>query len=256
MGRDDSVAPLTMNPYQVLGVAPTASMDEIEAAYRQQLRAHHPDLHQGESPEELAAAEATTRSLNEAMALVRAGLATAAGHRGRLPLRRSDVGLGRRLPIATRATGGDGADHGQSAWNSSFATDPDTDWFGNPLGPRRAEAVDCPICGQVFSDPLKFRSHLQRSHHIAGADGPKPPKAKRDRLAWLTWIPAPTFWLFALLLVYWAVVVAVLPTPLDIVGIWLGVIVFALPAHPGHARSPHPLSDRRRPRPTQRADTI
>ena len=73
MDRDDSVAPLTMNPYQVLGVAPTASMDEIEAAYRQQLRAHHPDLHQGESPEALAEAEATTRSLNEAMALVRAG---------------------------------------------------------------------------------------------------------------------------------------------------------------------------------------
>ncbi len=79
----------------------------------------------------------------------------------------------------------------------------------------------------MFSDPLKFRGHLQRSHHIAGADGAKPPKEKRDRLAWLTWIPAPAFWFFALLLVYWAVVVAVLPTPLDIVGIWLGVIVFA-----------------------------
>ena len=79
----------------------------------------------------------------------------------------------------------------------------------------------------MFTDPLKFRSHLQRSHHIAGAEAPKPPKAKRDRLAWLTWIPAPAFWLFALLLVYWATVVAVLPTPLDIVGIWLGVVVFA-----------------------------
>src|SRR4051812_44386170 len=62
-----------MNPYLVLGVAPTASMDEIESAYRRQLRAHHPDLHQGGSPDELATAEATTRSLNEAMALVRAG---------------------------------------------------------------------------------------------------------------------------------------------------------------------------------------
>ena len=79
----------------------------------------------------------------------------------------------------------------------------------------------------MFSDPLKFRSHLQRSHHIADAAGAKPPKEKRDRLAWLTWIPAPAFWFFALLLLYWGVVVAVLPTPLDIVGIWIGVVVFA-----------------------------
>jgi len=213
-----------MNPYQVLGVAPTASMDEIEAAYRQQVRAHHPDLHQGDPPEALAEAEATTRSLNEAMALVRAGWRPLPGTAAGFHYDDRTWGSGGR----TRAEGsGAGGDHGQSAWNSAFRTDPDTDWFGNPLGPRRAEAVDCPICGQIFSDPVKFRSHLQRSHHIAGAEAPKAPKVKRDRLAWLTWIPAPAFWLFALLLLYWATVVAVLPTPLDIVGIWLGVVVFA-----------------------------
>jgi len=219
-----------MNPYQVLGVAPTASMDEIEAAYRQQVRAHHPDLHQGDSADALAAAEATTRSLNEAMALVRAGWRPLPGTAAGFHYDQRAWGTGGAAGTGSTTsggTGGDGADHGQSAWNSSFTTDPDRDWFGNPVGPRRAEAVDCPICGQVFSDPLKFRGHLQRSHHIAGADGAKPPKEKRDRLAWLTWIPAPAFWFFALLLVYWAVVVAVLPTPLDIVGIWLGVIVFA-----------------------------
>jgi hypothetical protein len=210
-----------MNPYQVLGVAPTASMDEIEAAYRQQIRAHHPDLHQGGSPEALAEAEATTRSLNEAMALVRAGWRPLPGTAAGFHYDESTWGSGNRP-----ADGPSPSDHGQAAWNRAYRTDPDTDWFGNKMGPKRAEAVDCPICGQVYDDPLKFRSHLQRSHHIAGFDGPKPPKVKRDRLAWLTWIPAPAFWLFALLLVYWATVVAVLPTPLDIVGIWLGVVVF------------------------------
>ena len=217
-----------MNPYLVLGVAPTASMEEIEAAYRQQIRAHHPDLHQRDSAEELATAEATTRSLNEAMALVRAGWRPLPGTAAGFHYDERTWGSGQRGRSGSTGGGtGDGGDHGQSAWNSSFAGDPDTDWFGNPLGPRRAEAVDCPICGQVFRDPLKFRSHLQRSHHIAGAEGAKPPKVKQDRLRWLTWIPAPAFWLFALLLVYWATVVAVLPTPLDIIGIWIGVIVFA-----------------------------
>jgi hypothetical protein len=209
-----------MNPYQVLGVAPTASMDEIEAAYRHQLRAHHPDLHQGESPTELAAAEATTRSLNEAMALVRAGWRPLPGTAAGFHYDQHAWGSGGTRP------GGEGMGEG-AAWDSAFSAEPGTDWFGNPVGPKRAEAVDCPICGQVYRDPLKFRSHLQRSHHIAGADGQKPPKVKRNRLAWLTWVPAPAFWFFALLLVYWATVVAVLPTPLDIVGIWLGVVVFA-----------------------------
>lgn len=215
-----------MNPYQVLGVAPTASMDEIEAAYRHQLRAHHPDLHQGESTAELAAAEATTRSLNEAMALVRAGWRPLPGTAAGFHYDQHAWGSGAGGRGAGQGSA-DGTGPGAPAWDSTFSTDPGTDWFGNPVGPRRAEAVDCPICGQVYRDPLKFRSHLQRAHHIAGADGQKPPRVKRDRLAWLTWIPAPAFWLFALLLVYWAVVVALLPNPMDIVGIWSGVIVFA-----------------------------
>src|SRR3954471_1381258 len=104
-----------MNPYQVLGVAPTASMDEIEAAYRHQLRAHHPDLHQGESPAELPAAEDTTRSLNQAMALVRAGWrplpGTAAGFHYDQHAWGSDGG--------TRA-GDQGAGEGEASWDSSF----------------------------------------------------------------------------------------------------------------------------------------
>jgi hypothetical protein len=214
-----------MNPFQVLGVAPTATMDEIEAAYRHQLRAHHPDLHQGGSPAELAEAEATTRSLNEAMALVRAGWrlqpGTAAG------FHYDDRAWGGSRDPGTGAAADDGED---GAWNRSFRTAPDTDWFGNKVGPKRAESVDCPICGQIYTDPATFRDHLQRAHRIGGLgeSAEAKVKVKRDRLAWLTWVPAPTFWLFVGLLIYWTIVVAALPTALAIVGIWLGVIGFGI----------------------------
>src|SRR4029079_4937961 len=110
-----------MNPYQVLGVAPTANMGEIEAAYRQQVRAHHPDLHQGESAALLAEAEARTRTLNEAMALVRAGWRPLPGTAAGFHYDERTWGSGGAA--SSGSTTGDGADHGQSAWNSSFATD-------------------------------------------------------------------------------------------------------------------------------------
>ncbi|MCL1854258.1 MAG: J domain-containing protein [Clostridia bacterium] len=53
------------DPYQVLGVAPGASDDEIKAAYRKLAKQYHPDLNQG-SP----AAEAKMRVVNEAYTLL------------------------------------------------------------------------------------------------------------------------------------------------------------------------------------------
>ncbi|HEU4361985.1 MAG TPA: J domain-containing protein [Mycobacterium sp.] len=38
------------DPYAVLGVAPTATADEITRAYRRQLRTHHPDVRSEASP--------------------------------------------------------------------------------------------------------------------------------------------------------------------------------------------------------------
>ncbi len=132
-----------MDPYLVLGVGRGATAAEIEDSYRRVLWAHHPDLHQGESPAALAEAGTRTGELNEAMAVIRAGW----------------------QPIVD-----------------------EVDWFGHPMGSRRAESVDCPICGDTF-----------------------------------TWIPAPTFWLFFALVLSWAFVVRVIPWPYDIAGIWAGV---------------------------------
>ena len=61
-----------MSPYRVLGVAPTTSTSEIEAAYRRLLREHHPDLHATGSAEERDAAERRTRELTLAMEAIRA----------------------------------------------------------------------------------------------------------------------------------------------------------------------------------------
>lgn len=61
-----------MDPYEVLGIRSTASLEEAEAAYHGLLRVHHPDLHHGGSDEQRAAAEARTRALNAAIGRIRA----------------------------------------------------------------------------------------------------------------------------------------------------------------------------------------
>ena len=55
----------------MLGVERTWTLDEIEVRYRALVREHHPDLHRQGGEEAVAAAEARTRELNEAMRQLR-----------------------------------------------------------------------------------------------------------------------------------------------------------------------------------------
>lgn len=195
-----------MNPYEVLHLPSTASPDDAEAAYRQLLRAYHPDLHQGGGAEQLAWAESMTRELNEAIGLVRDGWRPAGWVLGTAPA---------------------GPDFG-------FRTAPDTDWFGNPLDRRvRAEAVDCPLCGRRFTDAVAYRAHLAYDHRHPGTGPHQPPPSERrsalSYLRWVGWIPAPAFWFFVVLVGYWLVVLATLGESwVAIVAVWLGVIWYLL----------------------------
>jgi DnaJ-domain-containing protein 1 len=52
--------------FEVLGVQPTASIDEIKAAFRQRARQYHPDRVEGLGPELREIAEKRMKQLNEA----------------------------------------------------------------------------------------------------------------------------------------------------------------------------------------------
>jgi len=60
-----------MNHYEVLGIDPSASEKEIEAARRIRLRIFHPDRHSGADPEVIATANAETIRINTAYDILR-----------------------------------------------------------------------------------------------------------------------------------------------------------------------------------------
>ena len=167
-----------MDPFEVLGVAPGASTEQIEAAYRAGLRAWHPDLHQGEGGAALAEAERRTRELNEAMAHIRSGW------------------------FSSPPSGGD------DDWSTP---EPGAPWFRPP--PRPRGPVPCPFCGAPFVDLASYEAHLGSEHRVAartprrsggGATG-------RHLVSGLRSIPT---WLVAMILIptlLWAPVVLWIP---------------------------------------------
>ncbi len=183
-----------MSPYEILGIRPTASLDEAEAAYRALLLECHPDLHVQDGPEALAWAEQRTRELNAAIHTIRTADRVFVGPAGD--------------PF--------GRDHGFSAPNQS-------DWFGNPSRPRFS--VTCVVCGVAIDDPTEYRVHLVLDHafaervrryHRGMAGAPR-----------LTMIPAPMFWSLMLLMVYWACIFSIFgDSSAAMAGWWLGIIAF------------------------------
>ncbi len=60
-----------MNYYDVLGITPSATPDDIKQAYREMVEIHHPDRMQGLRPEVRERAEGQLRLINEAYAVLR-----------------------------------------------------------------------------------------------------------------------------------------------------------------------------------------
>ncbi len=203
-----------MNPYKVLGVDPSATIDQIEISYRQLLRAHHPDVHHAGSPADLAAAEQRTRELNEAMALIRAGWRPRPEGPTTWPRWRTDEAVWR-----ARA----------ERWEAAFRGGADTDWFGHPYHDGRVpRQVHCPLCRRDFDDAARFHRHLTSDHHLREDTFVAAPKVHAERMHWLVWVPAPPLTFGALFFVYLTVVVHALSWPWTAPAIWFGVIVTTL----------------------------
>jgi len=198
-----------MNPYEILGLPTSATRDEIESTYRALLRRHHPDLHHADGPEAVAAAEAATRRLNEAIALLRAGWLPPAGD-------------------STGRAGGGSATTFEERFG--FRTDRTTDWFGHPLDRRiRVDSVDCPFCGLAFTDAVVYRSHLASDHGRGEPVVPASPRRRRvtERFVWLGWVPAPWLWFLVVLVLWWAAVLRLFGDSIaGILGVWIGVALY------------------------------
>lgn len=151
-----------MDPFHVLGVEPTASIEEIETRYRLLLREYHPDMHQGEGPEALALAEQMTRRLNDAIARIRAGEVDELDRLG-----------GEWSRPSSRGWYGD-----RSGGFAGFASPrAGEDWFAPPREDEdeRRGPVPCPFCGAGYERLDDFQVHLERYHRFRNATA-KPPR--------------------------------------------------------------------------------
>jgi hypothetical protein len=185
-----------MSPYEILGIRPTATLDEAEAAYRGLLRECHPDLHVHAGPDAVAWAEQRTRQLNAAIHTIRSQnrvFASSAGNR--------------------------------FAQAHGFTTGVGTDYFGNPTHSR--VSVGCPLCEAFFEDAREFRVHLVLDHAFANQMARRARRARRPIHNWMSWVPAPMFWSLLLLIVYWCVLFGMLgDSAMALVGMWIGVFAY------------------------------
>jgi hypothetical protein len=118
-----------MDAHQVLGLSPSATLDDAEDAYRRLLRIHHPDLHQHDGPGALAAAELRTAAINAAIAHFRRTVSTAPGGRG-------EAFLG----------------YDPTAWQNEPEDDP--------------PQVACPLCEEFFSTAGSLKRHVSTVHEM------------------------------------------------------------------------------------------
>jgi hypothetical protein len=176
-----------VDPYEVLGVTPDATMGEIEARYRLLLREYHPDLHHHEGADAIAFAETTTRKLNSAMDQLRRG-----NTRGRPSggwdasswsstgsERPNDAPRPREKPSWWPPGDDPDADfEGQPRRaGADFYGAETREWFGTPISHHPDEPVPCPFCGRPYQRLDDYEYHLEQVHSYRRV-APRPPKPK------------------------------------------------------------------------------
>lgn len=127
------------DPYTVLGVARTASPDEIKKAYRRLAKQHHPDAHPGD-----AAAEKKFKEISAAYALLSDADKRGRFDRGEIDASGNPVGFGGSgFGGRSRGRGGRRAT-GNAAEFSFDPSDLFNDLFGHPGGFQRQKPASGP----------------------------------------------------------------------------------------------------------------
>ena len=163
------------DPYEVLGLAPNATIDAAEEAYHHRLLRCHPDLHAAEGPEAVARAEEQTRVLNDAIHEIRHGYRPTPRSTGRSSRSSSTSSSGRA---------------------SGRAGTREQPWPGTADRRRSHAPVPCPFCGDLMSSLSGFEDHLARAHQAQYRTTRKANRRHARAQRW--WWPVP-LWLFALI---------------------------------------------------------
>ena len=120
---------MTRDPYTVLGLSPTASNDEVKAAYRKLAKKYHPDLNPDSTE-----AEKKMQELNEAYDIIISGRYQPGTYGASGANRASGAGYGSYGAGYGGYGAGSGA-YGQSAYgNRRSYADPFEGFWGNPYG--------------------------------------------------------------------------------------------------------------------------
>jgi len=151
------------DPYAVLGIASTATGDEVTAAYRHQARRHHPDVSRDPDAErrmaEINAAWGLLREPARRAAWDRAhGITPQVARRGPAAVTRPG-GTGATTPPAAQPTAGRPADGGAAAgWHARppAARPTTTSWRRGPSG----EGAAGPPPGNPRGSVLPFGRHI------------------------------------------------------------------------------------------------
>jgi hypothetical protein len=244
------------DPFEVLGLGPTASVDDAEHAYHHQLLRCHPDLHAAEGPEAVRRAEAQTLALNEAIDRIRRGYRPAPGSSrstsqpdrpGRSAPSGGFGGSATRPHAGTahrpRPPGPSGASGGAAGfgpnWWTGYDGPPTGDaWPGSARRQSRRvhRAVTCPFCDEEVTSLDAFDAHLARRHPHVARVHPGGPRRRRADFRARGWWPLP---LWAVALINLALLLGAIVVVRALGG--LDAVLIALPGHytpePCHAGS-------------------